>query len=93
MVMGEGMVDGKQVVDTSALNSALTVQVVSRRTDGASSHPGFCGFGVGVLVEDSGLMMRSHSGAFTLGAGTNYRMLLALDLGIVAFANGTLWTP
>ncbi|MEM8854992.1 MAG: serine hydrolase [Pseudomonadota bacterium] len=88
MVLDGGMVDGTELVKEEALNSALTVQVVSNRRDSAAVPPSFYGFGVGVSVEDSGRMMLSHSGAFTLGAGTNYRMLPALNLGIVAFSNG-----
>jgi CubicO group peptidase (beta-lactamase class C family) len=89
MVLANGSYDGKQVVDPKALLPALTPQIVSSRGTEPAMRSGFYGYGFNVSSTSAGRMEISHSGAFELGAGTNFVILPSADVAIIALTNGT----
>ena len=89
MVLANGSYDGKQVVDPKALLPALTPQIVSSRGTEVAMRSGFYGYGFNVSSTSAGRMEVSHSGAFELGAGTNFVILPSADVAIIALTNGT----
>lgn len=89
MMLGNGSYQGEQIVDPEALLPALTPQSVSSRASEPAMRSGFYGFGFNVSATASARMEMSHSGAFELGAGTNFVMLPAADVAIVALTNAT----
>lgn len=89
MVLGDGTVDGKQVVAPAALLPALTPQIVSNPPTEPAMRTGSYGFGFNVGTTSAARVQLSHSGAFELGAGTNVLFLPSADVGIVALTNAT----
>lgn len=92
MVLNEGKTaDGTQLVDTKALNAALTPHI--RSVDGSPTpttivdRAGFYGYGFNVNSDATGRVRIGHSGAFGLGAGTTFLGIPDLDLGIVVLTN------
>ncbi len=88
MVLADGRAGGTQIVDADALAEAMTPQIVSSTGPDITARPGHYGFGFNASPQVGGRMAVSHSGAFALGAGTNYQLLPELDLGIVVLTNG-----
>lgn len=82
LVLGEGKLDGQTLVNRAALAEATKPQMT--REDGSDY-----GFGFGLGTDHAGNKVISHSGAFQMGAGTYYRMVPALNLGIVVLTNGS----
>jgi CubicO group peptidase (beta-lactamase class C family) len=68
---------------------AITPQVVSSRATEAAMRSGFYGYGFNVGPTSAARMELSHSGAFELGAGTNFVILPSADVAIVALTNAT----
>ncbi|ODQ96658.1 serine hydrolase [Mycolicibacterium holsaticum] len=89
MVLANGSHDGKQIVDPKALLPALTPQIVSARATEPAMRSGFYGYGFNVSSTSGARMELSHSGAFLLGAGTNFVILPSADVAIVALTNGS----
>ena len=89
MVLANGTYDGKQIVDPKALLPALTPQIVSSPATEPAMRSGFYGYGFNVSSTSAGRMELSHSGAFELGAGTNFVILPSADVAIIALTNGT----
>lgn len=89
MVLANGGHDGKQIVDEEALLPALTPQSVSSRATEPAMRSGFYGYGFNVGSTSAARMELSHSGAFELGAGTNFVILPSADVAIVALTNAT----
>jgi CubicO group peptidase (beta-lactamase class C family) len=89
MVLANGSYGGKQIVDPKALLPALTPQIVSSPATEPAMRSGFYGYGFNVSSTSAGRMELSHSGAFELGAGTNFVILPSADVAIVALTNGT----
>ena len=89
MLLGNGTVEGKTIVDSAALLPALTPQIVSDRGSEPAMRSGYYGYGFNVNTTSSGRQQQSHSGAFALGAGTNFLALPAADVAIVVLTNGT----
>ncbi|MFC5586380.1 serine hydrolase [Nitratireductor kimnyeongensis] len=87
MVLGDGAYKGEQIVDAAALLPALSPQAVSGHPATPAARAGFYGYGFGVSVSPAGRVMLSHSGAFALGAATNYIMIPSADVGIVVLTN------
>ena len=79
--LGNGTVDGRRIVDGEAL--AETHRPHSFRPGRAS----FYGLGWNVSYDDAGRLRLSHSGAFSLGAGTTASLIPAEELGIVVLTN------
>jgi CubicO group peptidase (beta-lactamase class C family) len=89
MILANGTYDGKQIVDSKALLPALTPQIVSSPPSEPAMRSGFYGYGFNVSSTSAGRMEISHSGAFQLGAGTNFVILPSADVAIIALTNGT----
>ena len=67
----------------------MTPQIVSSRAYAADARAGFYGYGFGVSTQPSGRVTLSHSGGFSLGAGTNYVLIPSAAVGIVVLTNGS----
>lgn len=87
LVLQNGTFEGREIIPAAALLPAVRAEMISSPSATVDARPGFYGFGIGVGITSTGRVMLSHSGAFTLGAGTHYRMLPALGLGIVVLTN------
>lgn len=87
MVLHNGTVDGRQIVPASALLPAVSPQVVSGPPATPSARAGFYGYGFGIGNQPSGRTILSHSGAFLLGASTNFVLIPSADVGIVILTN------
>lgn len=88
LVLADGKYGGKQLIPPDALNPALRAQVVSAPASSPENRSGFYGYGFNVGVSASGQPTLTHSGAFSLGAGTSVTLLPALHTGIVVLTNG-----
>lgn len=89
MVLANGTYDGKQVIDPKALLPAITPQIVSSPASEPAMRTGFYGYGFNTGTTSAARTEISHSGAFELGAGTNFIILPSADVGIIALTNGT----
>ncbi len=89
MMLGDGTFEGRQVIDPTALLPAVTPQIVSDRGDEPAMRSGFYGYGFNVGTNAAGRVQLSHSGAFELGAGTNFLMIPSADVAVVALTNAT----
>jgi CubicO group peptidase (beta-lactamase class C family) len=89
MMLADGSFDGKQIIDAKALLPAVTPQIVSSPASEPAMRSGFYGFGFNVGTTSGARTELSHSGAFELGAGTNFVILPSADVAIVALTNAT----
>ncbi len=89
MMLANGTYQGNQIVDPKALLPAVTPQIVSSRATEPAMRSGFYGFGFNVSATSAARMALSHSGAFELGAGSNFVILPSADVAIVALTNAT----
>lgn len=89
MMLADGNHGGKQVVDDAALLQAVTPQIVSSRATEPAMRSGFYGYGFNVGTTSAARTSISHSGAFELGAGTNFMILPSADVAIIALTNAT----
>jgi CubicO group peptidase (beta-lactamase class C family) len=87
LVLQDGRFDGKRIVAADALLPAITAQIVSSPSQAPAARASFYGYGFGVGTLASGRVSLSHSGAFALGAATNYVMIPSLGLGITVLSN------
>jgi CubicO group peptidase (beta-lactamase class C family) len=89
MMLAEGSYNGNQVIEPQSLLPALTPQMVSNPPDEPAMRPGFYGYGFNISTSAAGRMQFSHSGAFALGAATNFVIIPSADVAIVALTNAT----
>jgi CubicO group peptidase (beta-lactamase class C family) len=89
MVLDGGSYDGREIVAKDALLPAITPQIVSSKAYAADARASFYGYGFAVSVQPSGRVALSHSGAFSLGAGTNYVLIPSAHVGIVILTNAS----
>ncbi|UNB53776.1 serine hydrolase [Mycolicibacterium sp. YH-1] len=89
MMLADGGYNGQQIVDPKALLPAVTPQIVSAPASEPAARSGFYGYGFNVGTTAAARVQLSHSGAFQLGAGTNFLILPSADVAIVALTNGT----
>ncbi|MEU2006962.1 serine hydrolase [Rhodococcus sp. NPDC019627] len=89
MLLGDGMFEGKEIVDSKALLPAVSPQIVSSPPSSLDARPGFYGYGFNVSTTSAGRVSLSHSGAFQLGAATNFVAIPSADVAIVALTNGS----
>jgi CubicO group peptidase (beta-lactamase class C family) len=89
MMLANGTYNGRQLVDPKALLPALTPQSVSSPPSEPAARPGFYGYGFNVGTTAAARVQFSHSGAFELGAGTNFVIIPSADVAIVALTNAT----
>jgi CubicO group peptidase (beta-lactamase class C family) len=87
MLLGNGTYNGQRIASPEALLPATTAQVVSVPATTPKARSGFYGYGFNVSVTSSGRTGYSHSGAFALGAATNFVVLPSDDVGIIALTN------
>lgn len=87
MVMANGIYNGRRITSPEALLPAITPQVISTAAKNPNARAGTYGHGFNISVTSSGRTMYSHSGAFGLGAATNFAVLPAEDVGIIALTN------
>jgi CubicO group peptidase (beta-lactamase class C family) len=81
MVQAEGTTEG--------LLPALSPQAVSMPPYAPDARASFYGFGFGVGVSPSGRVTFSHSGAFALGAATNFVLIPSAGVGIAVLSNAS----
>ncbi|MEB4208008.1 serine hydrolase [Mycobacterium sp. 94-17] len=87
MLLGNGTYDGRRIASPEALLPAVSPQMVSSPAKTPRARTGFYGYGFNASVDSSGRTEYSHSGAFDLGAATNFVVLPSEDLGIIALTN------
>ncbi|OBI35048.1 serine hydrolase [Mycobacterium colombiense] len=87
MLLGNGTYDGRRVTSPEALLPATSPQMVSSPAKTPLARTGFYGYGFNSSVDSSGRTEYSHSGAFDLGAATNFVVLPSEDVGIIALTN------
>ncbi|BBY41067.1 serine hydrolase [Mycobacterium mantenii] len=87
MLLGNGTYNGRRITSPEALLPATSPQVVSAPAKTPQARTGFYGYGFNSSVDSSGRTEYSHSGAFDLGAATNFVVLPSEDLGIIALTN------
>jgi CubicO group peptidase (beta-lactamase class C family) len=88
--LGNGKLDGKQVINAEALAETHRPQMASYiAKDPATDRTDFYGLGWGVGYDDQGRVRWSHSGAFDLGAATNINLLPSEGLGVVVLTNAS----
>jgi CubicO group peptidase (beta-lactamase class C family) len=86
--LGAGTVDGKQVIDPTALQQTRIPHSLLHAADRPDARSQFYGLGWNVSYDDQGRLKIDHSGAFALGAATNVAVLPVEQLGIVTLTNG-----
>ncbi len=86
--LGNGTLDGKEIVKADALAPAHEPQVIPGPPRSPAARAGFYGFGWNVSYDDEGRARIGHSGAFDLGTATNVTFMPGEDLGIVVLTNG-----
>lgn len=89
LVLAGGERDGAAFIAEDALLPAISGQIVSGWPSALGDRGGEYGYGFNVGTALNGRPTVSHSGAFLLGTGTNFRLLPGLGLGIVALTNGS----
>ncbi len=87
MMLAGGTYEGATVVEPTALLPALTPQMVSNPPSQPDMRSGFYGYGFNIGTSAAARMQFSHSGAFDLGAATNFVMIPAADVAIIALTN------
>lgn len=87
MVLAGGKAGDTQLIPEDALRPAISPQTINGLPMAMNARGSTYGYGFGVGVRASGRVEISHSGAFALGASTNYVMIPDLDLGIVVLTN------
>ncbi|SAK91104.1 Beta-lactamase [Caballeronia calidae] len=87
MMLGAGVFDGRRIVDATALAAATSAQAQSS-PPGDGRPAGFYGYGFNVGQTETGRPSYSHSGAFAVGAATNFMVVPSTNLAIVALTNG-----
>ncbi|KAA1250059.1 serine hydrolase [Mycobacterium simiae] len=87
MVLANGVYTGKQITSPEALLPAITPQVISTAALSPQARAGSYGYGFTASVNSAGRTQYGHSGAFGLGAATNFVVLPSEDLGIIALTN------
>lgn len=87
MLLGDGTYQGRQLISPEALLPAITPQIVSSPAAAPDARAGFYGYGFNVSVTEGGRTQVSHSGAFSMGAATNFLVLPSADVAIVVLSN------
>jgi CubicO group peptidase (beta-lactamase class C family) len=87
MMLANGRFDDKEIAPGDAILPAISVQSVSSPSTSPDARAGFYGYGFNVGTSPAGRTVYSHSGAFALGAGTNFLVIPSADVAIVALTN------
>ena len=83
------MEEGGDLIPQEALLPAIRSQMISDGMPAAAARPGLYGFGFGTGVDASGRVALNHSGAFAMGAGTNFVLLPLEDVAIAVLTNAS----
>jgi CubicO group peptidase (beta-lactamase class C family) len=83
--LGNGKLNGKQIVAESALSETHHPQILTGFSP--NGLPSFYGLGWNVSYDDRGRLRLNHSGAFALGAATHVNLVPDEQLGIVILTN------
>lgn len=86
-VLGGGTYEGREIAPAKALLPAMRAETISTPAYAPDARASSYGYGFGVGVAPSGRVTIDHSGAFLLGAGTNFALLPSENLGIVVLTN------
>ena len=86
--LDDGELNGEPFIDEDALLAIRAPAIATGEPDSPISRSSFYGHGMNVGYDPTGRLRLSHSGAFNLGAATNYTLLPAENLGIVVLTNG-----
>ena len=86
-VLGNGTFEGKEIVPAAALLPAMRGETISTPAYAVDARPGTYGYGFSAGVSPAGRVTLDHSGAFMLGAATNFVLLPSEKLGIVVLTN------
>ena len=89
MVLANGTYGGNQIVSPEALLPAVTPQMVSSPPTQPAMRAGFYGYGFNITTTSASRVQLSHSGAFELGAATNFVIIPSANVAIVALSNAT----
>ncbi len=87
LLLGRGTVDDLSLFGEDALLPALTPQSLAKPPRTVEATPRHYGYGFNIVTSDGGRMSFGHSGGFVLGAGTVFRVIPDLDLGIAVLTN------
>ena len=87
MELGQGNYQGQQVVNAAALQESFQPRMTSSPALLPAQRPGQFGYGINIDTDGTGRMRLSFSGAFSVGAATNFVLLPSENLGISVFTN------
>ena len=87
LLLGDGTLGSDELIKPDALTPALSPEMLSHAPASTEMRAGFYGFGFNAGTGASGRTTLSHSGAFSLGAGTAFALLPSADVGIVVLTN------
>ncbi|KAB1642712.1 serine hydrolase [Gulosibacter chungangensis] len=87
LLLADGTYGGAPLISPAALLPAVSPQNFSSKPQTMTQRAGQYGFGFGVGVQPGGRVSLSHSGAFVLGAATNFQLLPSVDIGIIVLTN------
>ena len=86
--LGNGKLEGKQIIDTDALaETHRPVIVTGAPADPGKDRAGLYALGWNVRYDDKGRVILNHSGAFSNGAATTVTLIPSEDLGITVLTN------
>jgi CubicO group peptidase (beta-lactamase class C family) len=88
-LLAGGMHKGEALASAESLVEALNPHAFAAPAQTLDERAGFYGYGFNVRVNPNGRTSFSHSGAFVLGAGTNFQIVPSADVGIVVLTNGS----
>jgi len=83
--LGNGKLNGKQIVAENALSETHHPQILTGFSP--NGLPSFYGLGWNVSYDNGGRLRLNHSGAFALGAATHVNLVPGEQLGIVVLTN------
>ena len=89
MVLQGGKFDGAQIIDAAALLPAVTAEMITAPSPDMAARAELYGYGFNVGTQPTGRTTLSHSGAFAMGAGTNFLLIPSLNLGVIALTNAS----
>ena len=87
MVLDNGKLGDVTIAPEDALLPAISPQVVASQPTQPDQRAGFYGHGFNVGTTAAGRTSYSHSGAFALGAATNFVAIPSANVGIVVLSN------
>jgi CubicO group peptidase (beta-lactamase class C family) len=88
-LLAGGRHNGEPLASPASLVEALNPHAFSAPAQTLDERAGFYGYGFNVRTNPNGRTSFSHSGAFLLGAGTNFQIVPSADVGIVVLTNGS----